>query len=278
MGDPMVTRQDLVPRPGAVRGLHLNAASGRGRLGSRTGTGRGDGDEFDAVTTWVDGDDLRHVAWAATARTGELQVRRYRAPQRGVIAITVDTAASMSTGGIEPRWPAAVKAAAVLSGIALNDGDDVTIQAGDRHLPTTHHVTDVEVFCSDLLTGGCPATRTLSDAPTGVDLHVVVTDLFSRSGHFHDHPGDQPTLVVVVHDRHEYDLPAMGRRTITHPETAVRFDIDTDDDTTRAALSRHMHEWWEETRSRLLADGISVIRLWTDDDALTAIAAGLRRR
>lgn len=87
------------------RAVRIVAASSRlalprtpagGRLGERLGTGTGSSLEFQDYRQYAPGDDLRHVDWAAYARTEMLTVRLYREEVAPRIDLVFDVSRSMA--------------------------------------------------------------------------------------------------------------------------------------------------------------------------------------
>lgn len=78
---PSATRlllEELVAiQPRYLRGPHAMGA--RMPLGERMGRGRAQSLDFDGVSPYAPGDDIRWIDWRATARTGEPQVKRFLA-------------------------------------------------------------------------------------------------------------------------------------------------------------------------------------------------------
>jgi uncharacterized protein (DUF58 family) len=68
----------------------------RGSFGERLGTNAGSSLEFQDYRQYAAGDDLRHVDWAAYARSEILTVRLYREEVAPRIDIVVDTSLSMA--------------------------------------------------------------------------------------------------------------------------------------------------------------------------------------
>jgi uncharacterized protein (DUF58 family) len=66
-----------------------------GRIGERLGSGTGSSLEFQDYRPYAPGDDLRHVDWAAYARTELLAVRLYREEVAPRIDLVVDISRSM---------------------------------------------------------------------------------------------------------------------------------------------------------------------------------------
>lgn len=67
-----------------------------GRVGERLGAGTGSSLEFQDYRSYVPGDDLRHVDWAAYARSELLAVRLYREEVAPRIDIVLDVSRSMA--------------------------------------------------------------------------------------------------------------------------------------------------------------------------------------
>ena len=74
-----------------------------GRVGERIGTGTGSSLEFQEYRPYVNGDDLRHVDWAAYARSETLAVRLYREEVSPRIDIVIDISRSMAVDDLKLR-------------------------------------------------------------------------------------------------------------------------------------------------------------------------------
>jgi uncharacterized protein (DUF58 family) len=84
----------------AVRAAAIRLALPRtpigGRLGARLGSGVGSSLEFQDYRSYAPGDDLRHVDWAAYARSEVLAVRLYREEVAPRVDLVFDTSRSMA--------------------------------------------------------------------------------------------------------------------------------------------------------------------------------------
>jgi uncharacterized protein (DUF58 family) len=67
-----------------------------GRIGERLGSGTGSSLEFQDYRSYAPGDDLRHVDWAAYARSELLAVRLYREEVAPRVDLVLDTSQSMA--------------------------------------------------------------------------------------------------------------------------------------------------------------------------------------
>ncbi len=75
----------------------------RGRAGERLGAGTGASLEFQDYRTYAPGDDLRHVDWAAYARSEALSVRLHREEVAPRVDLTLDVSRSMAVNEIKAR-------------------------------------------------------------------------------------------------------------------------------------------------------------------------------
>ena len=76
-----------------------------GLIGERLGSGTGSSLEFQEYRPYTPGDDLRHVDWAAYARSETLAVRLYRQEVAPRIDLVLDVSKSMAVTGVraQPR-------------------------------------------------------------------------------------------------------------------------------------------------------------------------------
>jgi uncharacterized protein (DUF58 family) len=75
---------------------------------------------FHALREYVRGDDLRHVHWRSSARTGEMHVRQYHDTRRSHVVVLVDDRATAYAGTAEFELAMSI-AASVLVRFALDD-------------------------------------------------------------------------------------------------------------------------------------------------------------
>ncbi|MEX2504661.1 MAG: DUF58 domain-containing protein [Egicoccus sp.] len=134
--------------------------------GMRAIRARGAGAQFEALREYVEGDDVRRVDWAATARTGHPVVRTYRAERNQQVLVLLDTGrlSAALVDGV-PRLDHAMDAVLALGTIASRSGDRTGLLAfgaavratvpprGDqgqlRRLSTAMHALEPELVESD---------------------------------------------------------------------------------------------------------------------------------
>jgi uncharacterized protein (DUF58 family) len=92
--------------------------------GLRSVRGRGVGTEFETLRDYVEGDEFRHLDWAATARRGVPIVRTFRAERNQQVLVLLDTGRT-TAGLVEavPRLDHAMDAALALATVATHLGD-----------------------------------------------------------------------------------------------------------------------------------------------------------
>jgi len=134
--------------------------------GLRAIRARGGGTQFEALRDYVEGDDVRRVDWAATARAGHPVVRTYRAERNQQVLALLD-AGRLSAGLVDgvPRLDHAMDAVLALTTIASRSGDRTglvvfgtevraTVPARNdrgqlRRLSTAMHAVEPELAESD---------------------------------------------------------------------------------------------------------------------------------
>lgn len=122
-GPASLTIEDLL----AVKPSHLRGRLGpgnRGPDGERPGRGRAQSFDFDGLSPYEPGDDVRSIDWRASLRTGETIARRYAAASHRARMIVLDIGPEMHFGTVRQVM---AKTAALTAGwlawsaLALNE-------------------------------------------------------------------------------------------------------------------------------------------------------------
>lgn len=98
---------------------------------------RGRGMDFDEVRTYQAGDDIRHMEWRVTARTGKPQIKLYREERERPIILVVDFNPSMYFATqVAFKSVVAARLAALLAWSATKHGDRVggVLFSGNKHV------------------------------------------------------------------------------------------------------------------------------------------------
>jgi uncharacterized protein (DUF58 family) len=96
---------------------------------------RGEGTEFESLSEYREGDDVRRIDWRSSARQKRLIVRRFQVERHRDIVVLVDCGRLMGTAaGAGTKLDCAVDAALVLSRVALMGGDRCGIGVFDSRV------------------------------------------------------------------------------------------------------------------------------------------------
>jgi uncharacterized protein (DUF58 family) len=89
--------------------------------------------DFDDLRNYIPGDDVKDIDWKATARSGQVRIKRYVAIRRHNIMFVVDTGKSMAATAPsgESKRDIAVMAAGVIASVAQKHEDSIGLIAGD---------------------------------------------------------------------------------------------------------------------------------------------------
>lgn len=124
---------------------------------------RGDGYEFVELRSYVPGDDVRRIDWAATARSGDLQTRVILEDVALTLAVIADGSGSMRVGRRRPLFEAVREACAAWFGAAAGDDRCIKVDARDVTAPALQrkpHAVSATVETTDAPfdAGRCLAT------------------------------------------------------------------------------------------------------------------------
>ena len=296
MRRPSPARQGPGPVPDAVLrrlGLTLRRRL-HGRLPGeqRTRGTAADGMELAQLQLYEPGDDVRRIAAAASARTGQAHVRRL-VPERAVTTwIVVDVSPSMAFG-TTARLKSDVAEGAVetVARLALRDGGGVglVMAAGDTApmLPPQGGRTALAAIRAQLR-AGVLADGVCGDLARGLDrvarlarsagLVAIVSD-FRDEGWAPSArrlAARHSVLAIDVRDPMEDELPSAGTVTFADPETGELLDLDTSDRALRELLGRAERERRARVAAVLRSAGAQQVELRTDDDWLRELGRVLR--
>jgi uncharacterized protein (DUF58 family) len=154
--------------------------------GSQVTRGRGQGTEFDALRSYVLGDDVRSIDWRGTARAGHVVVRTWRPERDRRVYCVLDTGrtSAVRVAGV-PRLDAAIDAALLLSVLATRAEDRVDLLALDAEVRARVDHGGQNQKLARLIDG----MASLEPALVETDYALLATELLRR--------GRKPSLVVI---------------------------------------------------------------------------------
>lgn len=278
-----------------ARELELGARRTLGALrpGDHRSLFRGAGLEFEEVRPYRCGDPVRTVDWKVTARTGELHVKRYEEERELPVVLVVDVSASMAFGtGVRSAMGTAAEAAAVLGLAGLRSRDRVgMLLFSDRPesvVPPGREPGRLRRLLLELLAWRPTSRATdLAAALRATDRLLARPGLVFLLSDLRDPPGLERGLaaagrheVVAVEPRDpgHRGLPPGGLVELADPETGGGGVVHPGRPETRARLRAAAAERDERVSALLRAAGADHLRLRTDRDPGSGLAAFLRRR
>ncbi|MGD9612281.1 MAG: DUF58 domain-containing protein [Kiritimatiellia bacterium] len=212
---------------------------------------KGQGMEFQEVREYVPGDDIRSIDWNVTARTGSPHVKKFTEERELTVMLLVDVSASNRFGSTaQLKRDLAAEIAAVLAFSAIANHDRVGLilfsDRVEKHVPPAKGATHVLRVISEILnakpasprTDLEPALRFLNQVVRRRSVAFLVSDFIAPPcEHLLRVTARRHDLVsLVIGDKREQALPAVGLVDFADAETGKRLVVDTSHAPTRRAL------------------------------------------
>ncbi|MGB0723114.1 MAG: DUF58 domain-containing protein [Gammaproteobacteria bacterium] len=291
-GHPVqVQREDLLRLRAQARSL-----ANRGRITQRRAVTspregefrslfKGRGMDFEEVRGYQPGDDVRHMDWRVTARTGDPHIKIYREERERPIHVLVDLGPSMRFGSrVRFKSVQAARAATLIAWTARAQGDRIggVVARGERHhelrpmdrdrgvMALIHALTDLDDGAqsgsepTDLSASIARMERTLRP----LALAVIISDFIGLNERSEQQlrrlSRHMDLLPVHVFDPLERDTPEPGAYPVVGPTGPGWLNLDRDADRRRYSAQ------YQDRHARLDAlfrsIGAPVVHLATDDD------------
>jgi uncharacterized protein (DUF58 family) len=128
---------ELVALRAATQGRHAPRRGRHGPSGPAPSPMRGRGMEYAESREYALGDDVRHIDWRVTARTGRTHTKLYQAERERLTLVVADTAPALYFGTrVRFKSVQAARAGAVAAWAAVRDGDRIAaLRGSDREPP-----------------------------------------------------------------------------------------------------------------------------------------------
>ncbi len=239
-------------------------------------------------------DDVRHIDWKVTARTGLPHTRVHLAERVLVTWIVLDTSPSMDFGTTERRKADVAEGVALALGYAASRrgnklGVVVCGAEGTSIVPPRQGRPGMlgllralrgEAAMSDPTTLG-GALRRSGKLARQRSLVVVVSDFRgSREwrGPLLELAGRHELIAVEIRDPREQELPDVGELRLVDPETGRQLRVDTANALIRRRFAAAADKERRELAALLAAGGARHVVLSTEGDWLRRLTAFLRAR
>ncbi len=274
-----------------LRRLHVSAGRRVDSLfaGEYRSAVRGQGMEFEEVREYVPGDDVRHIDWNVTARTGEPHVKVFREERQVTVMLVIDVSGSsrVGSGGRDGRTDRRLQIARVAGGLAyasLRNQDRVGLVTFTDHveyyLPPRRsrgHVWAViqHAYAAEGNRRGtdiAEALRFVRSVQRRRSVLVVVSDFLD------DKPWDKAlgplarhhkVHAALIHDPLDASLSGLGLVEVVDAETGRRVLVDGASFAAKKALDARVQ--------RLRRCGARVVPISTRDDAFGALMSHFHR-
>lgn len=263
--------------------------------GAHTSILTGKGSDFEDLSEYRAGDDVRDIDWKVSARFGSPVIKRYQRETDVFTQLVVDTGREMlavSPSG-ETKADVALLAGETLAFLSLQRGDRLGMVMGDstgiEHYPGRHGQSHLEYLMSHAearLASGRGSAR-VSDLLDHVlrstrerSLVVLVTDQYWPQA------GDELAL-RRVRTRHELLVVRVSDMPLTQENIANMSEIDgdiplpeyvRDDEEFRSELMANRDAWEARSAALLHAHGVLHAPMNSTDDVLPILTDLLRRQ
>ena len=258
----------------------------------------GEGTELAQVRPYSAGDDVRHLDWNVTARTGEPHVRVHLAERVLVTWLVLDTSPSMTFGTAERRKADVAEGVAIAVGhISTRRGNRLGfVTFGDeqpRSLPPRQGRLGLVGLLEALReTGPDESSDRVGATSLGEALRrtgsmakqravvIVVSDFrgpLDWRRPLIELAGRHEVVAVEVRDPREQELPNAGVLWLVDPETGRQVRADTRSEKLRARFAAAAADERAQVARTLASAGARHVVLTTSGDWLRSFAVFLRR-
>jgi len=252
---------------------------------------RGHGMELHDVRPYQPGDDIRHMDWRATARSGKPTTRVFLAERQRSLFVVIDRRPSMQFGSrVELKATTAARCAAILAfsalaarervaGVVLDsephffpasstiEGTLPLLQAASAPLDTAQPKEPIEL--SRLL------EQISHSAERGSSL-IFISDLHDLEERHRTSLLDIATrfeaLALQITDRAEEQLEACGKIRVTSPVSGKSSVIDSDNRALRESYAEMMQQRRSALKQLCRRSRLPLHRLYNHRDTLQQLA------
>lgn len=253
--------------------------------------------DFDDLRLYVPGDDVKDIDWKATARSGQVLIKRYVAVRKYNIMLVVDTGRTMAATAPsgESKRDIAVMAAGVIASVAQRHNDMVGMTAGDsqhvKYLPlkdSRPHVERLLQYINSSITLDGPASdmvAVLDHIRRSIKKRMM---LILISDNLHFAPAQEQLLrrlcaqhelmFISIDDVDPADAhwSLKGLYDVNHVDALLPQYIRAQKPI-EVAYQKYMKDEWKATNRTLESLRISSVRLKSEDEVIPQIVRLLEK-
>lgn len=264
-----------------IKGIHVRARRlvTDSMAGEYESAFKGRGMEFEEVRAYQPGDDVRHIDWNVTARTGAPFIKVHREERELTVMLLVDVSSSGEFGsGEKLKREVAAEIAATLAWTAIRSHDRVGLivfsDRVERYIPPKKGRAHVWRVVREILTFRPGRART--DLPAAIDflgkvsrrrmVGFVISDFLDAGWEegLRVLAARHDLTAIPIGDRREEELPACGLIELEDAETGDLLLVDTSDRKAMRELGRLAQRDRRRRSEALRAAGIGEMAIAAD--------------
>lgn len=254
---------------------------------------KGMGMEFSEVREYQFGDDIRNIDWNVTARYGRPFIKVFEEERELTVMLMVDLSGSLMFGSIsKTKQRVAVEVTAILAFSALKNNDKVGLilftDKIEKFVPPRKGNKHVLRIIRDILSfnpeGNATDIKGALEYMNGTikkrSIVFLLSDFMDQGyskilkvvGKKHDLIG------IILDDRRENELPAIGLVKLTDAETGQERWIDTSSNRVRKMMRKTRSEAVNKRNALFLTSRIDRIPIETGKDYIKPLVQFFRLR
>lgn len=254
---------------------------------------KGMGMEFSEVREYQFGDDIRNIDWNVTARYGRPFIKVFEEERELTVMLMVDLSGSLMFGSIsKTKQRVAVEVTAILAFSALKNNDKVGLilftDKIEKFVPPRKGNKHVLRIIRDILSfnpeGNATDIKGALEYMNGTikkrSIVFLLSDFMDQGyskilkvvGKKHDLIG------IILDDRRENELPAIGLIKLTDAETGQERWIDTSSNRVRKMMRKTRSEAVNKRNALFLTSRIDRIQIETGKDYIKPLVQFFRLR
>ena len=254
---------------------------------------KGQGMTFAEFREYVPGDDVRHISWNLTAKTGKPYIKTYDEERELTMILVIDVSGSSNYGaGDHLKKGIITQLAALLAFTAIKNKDRVGLllfsDQVEHFVPPKKTRKSVYQILHDILYFKPKGKKTrlvdcfehLMSALKKKSSLFIFSDFldqgFERSlrqlAQKHD------VVALKITDPTEINLPQLGLVHLQDPETHQVITVDTSDPVVRRNYQKTLLNFKNKQLQNLKKSNIDVVEIMSDKDFVAPLVAYFKRR
>jgi len=249
---------------------------------------KGQGMNFDEVREYQPGDDVRAIDWNVTARMNHPFIKKFVEERELTLMLVVDVSGSGLFGSrSQSKRELAAEIASVLAFSAIRNNDKVGLllftDEVEKFIPPRKGRSHVLRVIREVLyfepkrrgTNLVEALEFMGRVLPHKAICAVISDFLSPDAGTILPKSEQTALrianrrhdvvAVQITDRHELELPALGRLTLEDAETGEILEVNTNAGASRDAFALRQQKQLADLARQFRGSGIDSIQLLTDE-------------